>query len=65
MKNTTCNLCGKTFDLWDEQEDFSIYKRRIGYGSRYDDHELKLNLCCDCMDRIIDMCVIHPTVDLG
>ena len=64
MKKTICNMCGKEFDLWDEQEDFSIIKSRIGYGSRYDDHRLELRFCCDCMDRIIDLCRIHPTTDL-
>ena len=59
MKKTICNLCGKNFDFWDEQEDFSIYTR-IGYGSKYDDEQLKLNLCCECMDELIDLCVISP-----
>ena len=64
MKNTVCNMCGKKFDIWDEQEAFGVYERRIGYGSRYDGHGLKLDLCCNCMDKIIDQCVIHPTIDL-
>lgn len=64
MKKTTCNLCGKNFDFWDEQEDFSIYTR-IGYGSKYDDEQLKLDLCCECMDKLIDRCVISPVADIG
>jgi hypothetical protein len=60
MRNPFCNMCGKKFDICDEQEDFSIYRRRIGYGSKYDGHELKLDLCCECMDRIIGDCMINP-----
>lgn len=59
MKKTICNLCGKNFDFLDEQENFSIYTR-IGYGSKYDDEQLKLDLCCECMDNLIDLCVISP-----
>lgn len=63
MSEKKCNMCGKTFDEWDEQEDFSM-ERSIGYGSRYDLCHLRLNLCCNCMDRIIDLCVIPPVKDL-
>lgn len=59
MKKTICNLCGKTFDFLDEQENFSIYTR-IGYGSKYDGEQLKLDLCCECMDNVIGLCVISP-----
>jgi len=59
MKLTKCNLCGKKFDAWDEQEDFSIY-RSVGYGSRYDGSNLRLDLCCDCLDKLVDECVISP-----
>ena len=62
MKKTVCNMCGKTFDGWDEQENFSIY-RTIGYGSRHDGEILSLDLCCDCMDKLIDMCSISPVED--
>lgn len=59
MKKTICNLCGKNFDFWDEQGNFSIYTC-IGYGSKYDGEQLKLDLCCECMDNLIDLCVISP-----
>lgn len=59
-KEIHCNKCGKKFDMWDIQEDFSI-RRTIGYGSRYDGDKLNINLCCDCMDGLIEECVISPT----
>lgn len=59
VSKKTCNMCGKEFDMWDEQEDFSIY-REIGYGSKYDMESLELDLCCECMDKIIDSCKISP-----
>lgn len=59
VKTTTCNMCGKKFDFWDEQENFSL-TRRIGYGSKFDTCHLQLDLCCECMDKIIEQCVISP-----
>ncbi len=59
-----CNLCGKEMDMWDLQEDFSIRSSEIGYGSRYDMCSLDIWFCCDCMDKIIDQCVISPVKDL-
>jgi hypothetical protein len=46
-------------DVWDVQEDYTIHTR-IGYGSKYDEEEVELHICCDCMDKIIDKCVISP-----
>lgn len=61
-KEIICNKCGKKFDMWDTQEDFSIY-RHCGYGSQYDGSELELDLCCDCMDKLIAECAISPIKD--
>lgn len=58
----TCNMCGKQFDIWDTQEDFSI-NRHLGYGTKYDGDELQLDLCCDCMEKIIDECKISPIIE--
>lgn len=61
-----CSMCGKKFDMWDEQEDF-CFVRHIGYGSKYDMMGLYLNLCCDCFDKIAEwflpLCVNDPLVD--
>lgn len=61
-----CSMCGKKFDMWDEQENF-CFVRHIGYGSKYDMMGLYLNLCCDCFDKIADwflpLCVNDPLVD--
>ena len=59
MKMRYCNKCGKKFDMWDEQEDFSI-RSIIGYGSKYDGEEVELDLCCECMDALIASCKINP-----
>lgn len=65
MKKAICNMCGKEFSFWDKQEDFHIYSDYVGYGSKYDESTLELDLCCDCMDKIIDMCKISPVTDRG
>lgn len=54
-----CNICGKKFNEWDLQEDYSIY-RSLGYGSKYDGEELRLDICIECMDKIIKKCKISP-----
>ena len=54
-----CNYCGKELDIFDEQEDFVIHKN-IGYGSTHDGDIIRLQFCCDCLDKIIDACAIDP-----
>lgn len=54
-----CNICGKEFDMWDTQEDYSIHKR-CGYGTEYDGETLELDICCECMERLIDSCRLSP-----
>lgn len=61
-KEITCNKCGKKFDIWDTQEGFSINKR-MGYGTKYDGEYLELDLCCNCMEKLIDECIISPVSD--
>lgn len=46
-----CNLCGKEFDIWDEQEDFG-FSYDVGYGSDYDGEHLEAHFCCACFDKI-------------
>ena len=62
-----CTMCGKYFDLWDEREGFCL-NRRIGYGSSHDGCQVKLQLCCGCFDRVLDMvvplCGTNPITDL-
>ncbi len=54
-----CNKCGRPFDEWDINNGFSI-KSHIGYGSEHDGSFLDLDLCCSCMDELIDSCRISP-----
>lgn len=54
-----CSACGKEFDIWDEQEDFS-FDKYIGYGSNHDEEHIQFKLCCDCFDKIFE--VIKPMI---
>lgn len=64
-KKIICNKCGKTFNEWDTHEDFSIYKH-LGYGTKYDGDYLQLDICCGCMEKLIEECAISPiTENLG
>lgn len=59
MDVVICNKCGKQFDQWDMQEDYSIH-RQAGYGSSHDGDFIDLDLCCDCMEELIKSCKISP-----
>ena len=63
MNKKKCNMCGKEFDFWDEQENF-CFEHKVGYGSIHDGEQVSLNLCCDCFDKVIDivapMCQVNP-----
>ena len=60
---TVCSMCGKAFGFWDAVQDFTL-DEFIGYGSRYDLCRIKLHLCCNCLDRLLDwllpQCVHNP-----
>lgn len=55
-----CNKCGSVLDVFDMQEDFSIHKEFLGYGTKYDTGKLDITLCCSCMDKLIDSCCVSP-----
>lgn len=63
MYKRFCNICGKEFDFWDEQEDFSIV-RNVGYGSKFDGSSIHLDMCCGCFDSLLESlikeCAISP-----
>ena len=58
-KQKKCNLCGYVFDRFDTHQNATIHKL-IGYGSKYDGQNLDLNLCCKCLDILIEKCKINP-----
>lgn len=64
---TKCTMCGKVFDSWDYQENL-CFDHLIGYGSKYDGGILKLNLCIECFDKVLDFilpqCKTNPLSDL-
>ena len=61
-----CTVCGKKFDMWDEQENFCFH-HRVGYGSKYDGRDLNINMCCKCfdglMDELVPRCKTNPLPD--
>lgn len=58
-KEIICNKCGKKFNFWDTQENFSI-NTQMGYGTEHDGDILELDLCCSCMEKLINECAISP-----
>ncbi|MBR3741714.1 MAG: hypothetical protein IKN04_14880 [Clostridia bacterium] len=54
--NRVCNMCGKPFDMWDDQENFG-FDYYVGYGSKHDLEHIRANFCCACFDNILDQLV--------
>lgn len=59
-----CNRCGKKFDIFDLQQDFTIHKQ-VQYGSMYDGCYVDFHLCCDCFDRMVEECKVSPVEGEG
>lgn len=58
-----CNRCGHPLDFWDLQEDLSIHKEKLGYGTKHDGDSVHLRLCCACFDKFVDECVVNPVTE--
>lgn len=54
-----CNVCGKEMDIFDAQEKLTIHNH-MGYGSKHDGEEIRIDFCCECFDKIVDACKISP-----
>lgn len=57
-----CNICGKPIKSDDDAVE--IYDL-IGYGSKYDGEWIEMDICYDCLDKIIDACKISPVIPLA
>ena len=53
-----CDMCGKQFDVFDTQENFGFHYHNIGYGSKFDETNMDIDLCCECFDKMINEYVI-------
>ena len=53
MKIHKCDLCGKTFNAFDEQEYFGLHYHNVGYGSKYDGCHIDIDMCCGCFDKMM------------
>ena len=58
-----CNVCGLELDIWDLQEELSIDKEKLGYGTAYDGDSVHLRFCCRCFDKLVESCKITPIIE--
>lgn len=49
-----CDMCGKQFSIFDTQENFGFHYHNIGYGSKFDETSIDVDLCCNCFDKMMD-----------
>ena len=59
IQNTRCNMCGRTFTPIDKYGGILI-DEILGYGTKYDGEYLRINMCCECLESMIEKCVISP-----
>ena len=57
-----CNLCGKEIDNYSYYDSLAI-EDVLGYESKYDGKRIELDLCPECVDKLIEKCVLSPFVD--
>ena len=67
MENKVCNICGKTLDNFDLQNNPNIHTQ-LSYGSKYDGSTVDLDLCTDCWDFVLtqlhaQMALSHRILD--
>ena len=55
-ENTTCTMCGKQFTTWDSQQGFG-FDYTCGHGTRFEDQHIKIDLCCECFDEVMDFLI--------
>ena len=55
-KLSRCTMCNKILNEWDRYGDFSCHKW-IGYGSKYDENRLDVELCSECFDKVVSFIV--------
>ena len=51
---TVCNMCGETFDTYDDQNGFGFH-HQARYGSKFDGEQFDADFCCECHDKIIEL----------
>lgn len=62
IRMRVCNKCGRVIDFEDRFPGL-CYEGRGEYGSKYDEEEISLDLCCDCFDWLVDVCLISPITE--
>lgn len=55
-KSIRCTMCNKILNEFDINGDFS-YHKWIGYGSKYDENRLDVELCGECFDKVVSFIV--------
>lgn len=48
-----CTMCGKEFDIFDEQQGIEM-DHWCGYGSHHDMSHIQFRLCNECFDKVMD-----------
>lgn len=66
MTKVVCNLCGKTFGIYD-CKNIVNFDTMLPYGSKYDGMSFNIDLCPECCDKVIDLirplCKFDPLND--
>lgn len=58
-QDVRCNVCGRPFGLVDKYGGLFI-DEVLGYGTKHDGERLCMNICCRCLESMIERCAILP-----
>lgn len=64
MRKIICNVCGKEFNSFDDNNAISLYATAC-FGSKYDGEHINADICIDCFDKFVDECKISPVINCG
>lgn len=60
----TCNFCGKSASNNDIMFcDITEIEILPGYGSKFDGDEIQIDICDDCLEKLIGSMLIKPTIE--
>lgn len=51
-----CNCCGKAINNQRHPYGLGVHKK-IGYGSKFDGQEIEIDLCCNCLDKLLNLMI--------
>lgn len=56
-----CNICGREFDFFDEQQNIKI-EYYMKYGSSFDGTKVSCRMCIECFDKFVNEYLVPKSI---